>query len=114
MSISNQVTEKLISHKHCHGHLISTPQEVKFCKANGNNTYAEVAWYEESTSTIFRKKVFSVKKYGVLEAFKLAMDFRNKLIEVKEERMKLFVARVEKEMNGMNKVMSKDIGHCKA
>ena len=100
MSISNQVTEKLISHKHCHGHLISTPQEVKFCKANKNNhTYAEVAWYEESTSTIFRKKVFSVKKYGVLEAFKLAMDFRNKLIEVKEERMKLFVEKVKNEMS---------------
>jgi len=40
-----------------------------------------------------------VRKHGVLEAFKLAMDFRNKLIEVKEERMKLFVARVKKEMN---------------
>lgn len=108
MSISNQVTEKLISHEHCHSHLISTPQAVKFCQANKNNhTYAEVAWYEKTTKTVFRKKVFSVKKNGVLEAFKLAMDFRNMLIGVKEERMKLFVARVKKEM-------SKDIGHCKA
>lgn len=102
MSISNQVTEKIISHKHCHSHLISTPQSVKFCQAKNRHgkfhTYSEVAWYEETTKTIFRKKVFSVKKYGVLEAFKLAMDFRNKLIEVKEERMKLFVARV-KELN---------------
>jgi hypothetical protein len=93
----------IISSLHCHGHLISTPQSVKFCQAKNRHgkfhTYSEVAWYEETTKTIFRKKVFSVKKYGVLEAFKLAMDFRNKLIEVKEERMKLFVAKVKKEMN---------------
>jgi hypothetical protein len=109
MSISNQVTEKLISRKHCHGHLISTPQVVKFCQAKNRHgkfhTYSEVAWYEETTSVIFRKKVFSVRKYGVLEAFKLAMDFRNMLIEVKEERMKLFVARVKKDMNLKQGVM---------
>lgn len=99
----NNILNSIISIKHVHGHLISTPQEVKFCKANcksnKNNTYTEVAWYEETTSRIFRKKVFSVKKYGVLEAFKLAMDFRNKLIEVKEERMKLFVEKVKNEMS---------------
>ena len=89
---------QIIPSNHVHSHLISTPQAVKFCKANGNNTYAEVAWYEETTKTLFRKKVFSVKKYGMLEAYKLAVDFRNKLIKVKEERMKLFVARV-KEIN---------------
>lgn len=90
----------LISSLHVHGHLISTPQEVKFCVMNkSKNTYAEVAWYEETTSVIFRKKVFSVRKYGVLEAFKLAMDFRNMLIGVKEERMKLFVARVKNEIS---------------
>ena len=89
---------QIISSLHVHGHLISTPQAVKFCKANGKNTYAEVAWYEETTSTIFRKKVFSVKKYDVMQAYKLACDFRNRIIAIKAERMQKFITKVQKEI----------------
>lgn len=91
-----------LPHDHVHSHLISTPQKVKFCKANGNHTYAEVAWFEESTPRVFRKTVFSVKKYGVMEAYKLAHNFRNSLIAIEAERMKKFVVRVQTEMK-MNK-----------
>jgi pyruvate formate-lyase activating enzyme-like uncharacterized protein len=100
----------IISSLHCHSHLITLHPDVKFIQRNFKNksyTYTQVAWSEESTSTVYRLKTYSVQKHGVLEAFKLAMDFRNKLIEVKEQRMKLFVARVRKEM-------SKEIGNCKA
>lgn len=92
----------ITSSLHCHSHLITLHPDVKFIQRNFKNksyTYSQVSWSEESTSTIYRLKTYSVRKHGVLEAFKLAVDFRNKLIEVKEERMKLFVARVKKEMN---------------
>lgn len=89
---------QIITSNHVHSHLISTPQAVKFCKANGDHTYTEVAWYEESTPRVFRKTVFSVKKYGVMEAYKLACNFRNSLIAIEAARMKVFVARVQKEM----------------
>ena len=93
--------KSIISANHCHSHLITLHPDIKFIKRNFKNksyTYAQVAWSEESTDTIYRLKTYSVRKHGVLEAFKLALDFRNKLIEVKEERMKLFFARVKKEM----------------
>lgn len=94
-----QITDSIISKDHVHGHLISTPQEVKFCTTNARkNTYTEVAWYEETTSVIFRKKVFSVKKYGVMQAYKLAVNFREMLESTKAYRMECFIARVKEEM----------------
>lgn len=91
----------IISSFHVHSHLITVHPEVKFIQRNFKNrsyTYAQVAWSEESTETIYRLKTYSVKKHGVLEAFKLAKDFMQKLKEVKEDRMNKFVERVRKEM----------------
>ena len=60
---------------------ISGVTGVYWAICNEDTTYAVSSWYEkEGSSTKQKHKSFSVKKYGLLPAFAMAVDYRMNMI----------------------------------